>query len=74
MRAHGERIAVQAFDVCLYRLGEGLVLGRVGLAILIPVEEREVHDPQEVMPLTRDTEGVGHVGAHATEDLISHAT
>lgn len=47
-----------------------LMLGSVGLAVLIPVEQREVDDPQEVVALALDLERVGHVGTHAAQDLV----
>ena len=68
--AHGQRVGVETINVLLDRLCERLVLGGVGLALVIPVEQREVDDPQEVVPLARDVEGVGHVAAHAAEDFV----
>lgn len=34
------------------------------------MEQREVHDPQEVVALARELQRVGHVTAHAAEDLV----
>ena len=65
-----QRIGLDLSDVGLSRQGERLVLGSVSLAVLIPVEQREVDDPQEVVTLALDLEGVGHVGTHAAQDLV----
>ena len=46
------------------------MLGCIGLAILIPVEQREVDDPQEVVALALDLERVSHVGTHAAQNLV----
>ena len=65
-----QRIGLNLGDVGLGRQGKGLMLGSVSLAVLIPVEQREVDDPQEVVALALDLERVGHVGAHAAQDLV----
>ncbi len=49
------------------------MLGLIALAVLIPVEQREVDDPQEVVALALDLERVGHVGTHAAQDLVGLA-
>lgn len=46
------------------------MLCSVGLAILIPVEERKVHDPQEVVTLALDTKGICHMVTHTAQDLV----
>ena len=46
------------------------MLGSIGLAILVPMEQREVDDPQEVVTLALDLERVGHVRTHAAQDLV----
>ncbi len=74
MRAAGQDgVAVAAnelVDISLHGLGEGLVLRRKGAALLVPVEEREVDHPEEVVALARNLEHVGHVQAHAAQDLV----
>lgn len=65
-----QRIGLDLGDVGLGRQGEGLVLGSVSLAVLVPVEQREVDDPQEVVALALDLERVSHVGTHAAQDLV----
>ena len=50
------------------------MLGSVSLAVLIPVEQREVDDPQEVVALALDLECVGHVRTHAAQDLVREQT
>ena len=50
------------------------MLGSIGLAVLVPVEQREVDDPQEVVALALDLERVGHVGTHAAQDLVREQT
>ena len=57
-------------DVELGRQREGLVLGLVALGLVVPVEQREVHDPEEVVALARHVKGVCHVKAHAAQDLV----
>ena len=59
--AHGERVRLQQLDLIEVRLGEGLVLGLVALGLVVPVEEREVYHPEEVVALARNLERVGHV-------------
>ena len=71
VRAHGQRVGVEKVDLVLVGLGEGLVLGVQALAVLVPVEQGEVHDPQEVVALARHLKLVGHVAAHAAQDLVS---
>lgn len=65
-----QRVGLDLGDVGLGRQSERLVLGCIGLAVLIPVEQREVDDPQEVVTLAFDLECVGHVRAHAAQDLV----
>ena len=65
-----QRIGLDLGDVGLGRQGEGLVLGSISLAVLVPVEQREVDDPQEVVTLALDLERVGHVRTHAAQDLV----
>lgn len=69
-----QRVGLDLGDVGLGRQGEGLVLGSVSLAVLIPVEQREVDDPQEVVALALDLECVGHVRTHAAQDLVRKQT
>ena len=69
-----QRIGLDLGDVGLGRQGEGLVLGSVSLAVLIPVEQREVDDPQEVVALALDLERAGHVRTHAAQDLVREQT
>ena len=63
-------IGLDLGDVGLGRQGERLVLGCIGLAILVPMEQREVDDPQEVVTLALDLERIGHVRTHTAQDLI----
>ena len=70
VRAHSKRVAVEKINLVLVGLGEGLVLGVQALAVLVPVEQREVHNPEEVVALARHLELVCHVAAHATQDLV----
>ena len=65
-----QRIGLNLGDVGLGRQGKGLVLGSIGLAILVPMEQREVDDPQEVVTLALDLERIGHVRTHAAQDLV----
>ena len=50
------------------------MLGGVGLAVLVPMEEREIDDPQKVVALTRKLERIGHMVAHAAQDLVGGKT
>ena len=67
---HLERVLVEQVQLVDVRQGEGLVLGLVALTLLIPMEQREVHDPEELVALARNVERVGHVRTHTAEDAV----